>query len=154
MAVYGFKVVSGANDTVTRKMLVKNSSTITKGDPVFLENAAGENALDLAAAAEPIYGIALETVTGNGTNKILVLTRLDDVIFEIDNDNVGNTFGATNFGGGNYFDITGATGAVLVDTSTGTTISATKALVCVDDSPDTGDVSLGHFKIVKSMLQA
>jgi hypothetical protein len=125
---------------------VKASQTITKGDPVNIE--AGY--WNLAAATEKIFGIANETVVGNagGTSKLEVIPVREGDIFIADNDNVGTTFAATH--PGTYFDITGTTGAVLVDTSSTTT---TGQLLCVEYNPQNlgldSDTSIGLFMIAE-----
>lgn len=151
----GFKVVQSGGASI-REYVVQDTQALVAGDPVFLENDGGENTIDLAAAGEPILGICMESVTGTSTGlvKAKILIARPDTIFEIDNDNVGDTFGTTSDrGAGNYFNITGASGSVQVDTSTGGTVSATKQLVCVVENPNSSDVSLGWFKVVPSMLQ-
>lgn len=154
---FGFKPVSGVEKTNQIKLAVKNGTTITAGDPVFLDNASGINRLNLATSSNPIYGVALETGTGNsgGTVEISVLKANYDTVFEIDNDNDTDTFGTTgDRGAGNYFNIVSSTGAVQVDTSSGGTVSTSKQLICVYETPDSSDVSLGWFKINPAMLQA
>lgn len=151
---YGFKVVSGAEFSSMIELPAQNGQALAVGDPVFLENDGGEATVDLAAAGEPIYGTVLQALTGDGTTKVQILKAHQNITYEIDNDNDTDTFGTTaDRGAGNYFNITGASGAVQVDTSTGTTVSANKQLVCVKENPDAGDVSLGHFKVVASMIQ-
>ena len=68
----------------------------------------------------------------------------------VDNDNIGTTFGVTH--PGTYFDVTGATAAQLVDTST---TGTTGQLLCLEYNPQVdpvkSDTSWGVFKIVNSV---
>jgi hypothetical protein len=89
------------------------------------------------------------TVTGNagGTNKMLVIVE-PNAKYLVDNDNVGTTFAASHVG--TYFDLTGATGAQLVDTSS---TSTSGSLLCIEYNPQIdpvqGDTSWGLFVIAE-----
>jgi hypothetical protein len=132
------------------KKTVKSATTITAGDPVHLE----EDTADLAATGETILGIAMSTVVNGagGTSQVEVLVG-DDIVYQIDNDNDTNTFAGAGYGAGMAYDITGATGAVLVDTSTASD-SSSGQVRCVDQTPNPDDTSLGLFKLNKSEAQA
>lgn len=153
--MYGLKFVGNlygsAQPTVKSRYKVKANTTITKGDPVIIENGY----LDLCEAGEKVFGVANETVVGNagGTSKIEVhVDRIGDM-YLADNDNVSTTFAVTH--PGTYFDITGDTGAVVVDTSTTTT---TGQLLCLEYNPQgfgahiDADTSIGLFAVAESQL--
>jgi len=126
----------------------KASTTITKGDPVNLE--AGY--LNLAAAGESILGAAQETVVNGSGETAEVKVIVDPMaMYIVDNDNDTTTFGVTH--PGTYFDVTGTTGAVQVDTST---TSTTGGLLCLEYNPQISpyqdDTSIGLFMIAESQL--
>lgn len=149
--MYGLKYVGslhtpGVEPMVKDRYYVKANTTITKGDPVNIE--AGY--INLAAAGEKIFGVANETVVGNagGTSRIEVIVAREGDLYLVDNDNDSTTFAATH--PGTYFDITGTTGAVQVDTDTTTT---TGQLLCVQYNPKgfgvDSDTSIGLFTIAE-----
>jgi len=141
--MYGFHPIKtvGHHETITK--VVKSGSTVTKYDPVYLE----DDTADLAATGEPIFGVAMATVTGDGSLTIPILCG-KDIVYEIDNDNDTNTHGDASYGGGKFFDITGTTGAVQIDTSSGT---SSGQVVCVAEmtgtQEDPTDTSVGQYKI-------
>lgn len=67
----------------------------------------------------------------------------------LQNDNVGTTFAASHVG--QYFDLTGATGAQLVDTSTAS--QTTGQLLCLSYNPGIDPVgsntAYGTFKVAE-----
>jgi hypothetical protein len=140
MPVYGFKLHRNSGQSETVRRVVKANTTVTKGDPIHLE----VNTADLAAAGEPIFGIAQETVVQTSGSLTVEILVGKDLQWVVDNDQDTNTWPATTYAPGSCFDITGATGAVLVDTSTA---GATGQLIAIDTTPDASDVSLGIFKI-------
>lgn len=148
MSVYGFKTkkLAGYHETITK--VVKSSEVIAKNDPVSLE----DDTAIVTTAALPIFGVAMEAVTGDGTKTIQIQCGTD-IEYEIDNDNDTNTFAGAGYGAGKFYNIIGTTGAVLVDTSSAAATSATLNLSCVDEAPDASDVSLGRFKINKANSQ-
>lgn len=145
---YGLKPVRIKGPYEIVKKVMKSNTTITKYDPVHLE----DDTADLAATAEAIYGVAMETQTNatGGTTQIEILVGAD-IVYKADSDEDTNTFGASGYGGGKTFQITGTTGAVQVDVSTageptGTGVASAQ-IVCVDESPEPSDTSIGLFKI-------
>lgn len=117
---YGFRFayrLSGGAPTI-QDLTFKDTETITKGDLVNLET--GE--VDLAATNDTaLVGVALETVSGtDSTTKIKCITDLD-AVYAVDDANA-RAIGAT-------LDITGATGAMTVTTS-----SNADVLVVADSS--------------------
>lgn len=151
MAVYGLRPykMAGVYEVVTK--VVKANTTITKFDPIHLE----ANVADLAAAGEPIFGVAMDTVVQASGSLTVPILRGRDIVYQADNDQDTNTWPATTYQAGSFFDITGATGAVLVDTSTGT-LSQSGQLVAVENSSplDSADASLGLFKINPAEAQS
>lgn len=114
--------------------------TFTKFDLVKL--VSGE--LVVATAGDTVLGVSNEDATSASVGVQVNVTPGLEVI--MDNDNVGTTFDATLVG--TSFDITGATGAQVVDTST---TGATGQLYCWDFNPkgfgfDT-DTSMGRYSL-------
>lgn len=120
-------------------------AAITAGD--FLSFDGSGNVIP--ATSGSIIGSALSTVANTKTVKVLMTPT---VKYLAQNDNVGTTFAATHVG--SYFNITGATGAQLVDTSTVST--TTGQLLCLQYNPQIDpvktDTSYGVFVISISPL--
>lgn len=97
--------LSGGAPTI-QDIVFKDTETITKGDLVNIESGQA----DLAATNDAaIAGVALETVAGTtGVTRIRVITDAD-AVYAVDDANA-RLIGAT-------LDITGATGAQTVTTS-------------------------------------
>lgn len=133
----------GNTNYSTYKFLV-DSVTITKGDFVYLSSGLLTNA---SIAGQLLVGVAEETVTGNGSTVYCHVCVDPEMRYLVDNDNVAATFASTDVG--NYFDLTGATGAQLVDTNTGS--ASTGQLLCLEYNPQISpvetDTSVGVFKI-------
>lgn len=134
-----------------REYAVANGVTVTKGDFVYFASGRITSA---SIAGVRLLGVAQSTATGNsgGTVKVLVdVTPL--ALYAVDNDNVGTTFAASHVG--TYFDLTGATGAQQVDTST---TSTTGQLVALEFDPSyysvgqDSDNSIGIFAIAERAL--
>lgn len=133
-ATYAFPVASGV--------------TVTAGDFVYFSSGRITSA-SIAGARQ--VGMVLETATGNAAGTVSALVCIDDdVRFLLQNDNVGTTFAATHVG--QYFDLTGATGAQLVDTST--VSQTTGNLLCLEYNPQIdpvkSDTSYGVFILVEA----
>lgn len=111
------KSLNGHNTGALERFIVTNSVTVTKGDPVNL--AAGY--LDLAGAGEAILGVANETVVGDGT-KTCEIILADGAVFEITADNTSVTTAQAHMG--TYHDVTGTTGAIVLDSDSTTTATA------------------------------
>lgn len=113
-ATYAFPVASGV--------------TVTAGDFVYF--ASGRITSATIAGARCV-GMALETATGNAGGTVYALVCVDPLMrYLLKNDNDSGTFGATNVG--QNFDLIGATGAQLVDTSSAGT---TGQLLCLEYNP-------------------
>lgn len=137
----------GNNTFTEREYLVKASTTITRGDLVKI--AAGY--IDLADTGDKIFGVAGNTVVQGASATKKVLVRIaHGLVVRATNDNTGTTFALAHVG--TYFDIAGATGAQVIDTSTTT---ATKGqLLCVAFNPTGRDATEGDFIVAESMLDA
>ena len=122
--------ISGADPTI-KDVTFKDTETISKGDMVNLETGKA----DLGAAADTNFlGAALETVAGTtNVTKIKVITDAD-AVYRVTDANA-RAIGAT-------LDITGATGAQGVTTSSG------KEFVVVADS-GASDPTLVRFNVGK-----
>ena len=135
----------GGTNYTTMEFIVTDTVTVTKGDFVYF--ASGEITSATIAGAL-LIGYCNETATGNTASTVKAEVIVDpEMRYLIDNDNVGTTFGVTHVG--TYFDLIGATGAQLVDTST--TSASTGQLLCLEYNPQIApvetDTSVGIFKI-------
>lgn len=145
---------NGHANAVTKEYPVANGVTVADGDFVYLTSGRVTSA---SIAGVRLLGVVAgkrsdrlddhsETMTATGdaagTVKVLVISERH-AKYVVDNDNVGTTFGASHVG--QYFDLTGATGAQLVDTST---VGASGQLKCVEYGYG-GDNTLGVFTIAE-----
>lgn len=151
MNQYVGSAVSGAT-AVTKEYPVANGVTVHSGDFVYLTGGRVTNA---SIAGQALLGMVVgqdtdpsnhedtQTTTGDtdGTKKVLVIVE-PNAKFAIENDNVGTTFSAAHVG--QRFDLTGAGGAQLVDTSTVDPNDGT--LECIEFGYD-GDDAVGLFII-------
>lgn len=116
---------------VTKEYPVANGVTVNDGDMVYLTSGRvtsasvpGVTLLGMVvgkASQDPSDFSTTLSATGNsaGTVKVLVVVE-PNAKYVLTNDNLGTTFAASHVG--QCFDLIGATGAQLVDTSTaGTT---------------------------------
>lgn len=141
----------GGANFATYSFPVANGVTVTAGDFVYLTSGALSSAT-ITGDARPV-GMALETATGNAAGTVKALVCIDDdVRYLLKNDNLGTTFASTHVG--TYFDLIGATGAQLVDTST--TSATTGVLMCLEYNPAVDPVSTdttyGIFALVEHAL--
>lgn len=118
-----------------RHFLIKAAEVITKGDFLTFDDTTGK--VDVAAADEPLLGIASETITGNsgGTNKVEVQPCRPGDLYLMDNDNTTETFAQTDVG--EWHAITGTTGAQQIDTNADSAAPSSSAgqLVCLEYNP-------------------
>lgn len=136
----------GNTNFSTQLFVVDSGVTVTKGDFVYLNSGELSNA---SVDGKKLLGVALETKTGTADNLTKCLVCVDPTMrYLVDGDNIGTTFGPTHVG--TYFDVTGATGAQLVDTST---TSTTGQLLCLEYNPQVDpvrlDLSVGTFVIAE-----
>lgn len=121
--------------------------TVTAGDFVYWSSGRITSA---TIAGARLLGVVEETATGNAGGTVKAMVTVEPTAkYLVDNDNVGTTFAATHVG--TYFDLTGATGAQLVDTST--TSATTGQLYCLEYNPlidpVKSDTSQGVFTIAE-----
>lgn len=144
--MYNPRIVGSPNQYGSIK--VTAGEAIAKNDFVTLLT---DGEVEATAAGEGIFGIALEAATAKGD--IITVARVYPGMQVImDNDNTGTTFAASHIGG--RFDITGTTGAQVVDTSTiaqdGTDAGQ---LFCIGYNPKgfglDSDTSIGLFEIAE-----
>lgn len=142
--------IDGGTNYATYSFPVASGVSVTAGDFVYF--ASGRITSATIAGARPI-GMVLETATGNAGGTVIALVAIDDDLrFLLQNDNIGTTFVATHVG--QYFDLIGATGAQLVDTST---VSQTLGTVlCLEYNPQIDpvktDTTYGVFLLVNSAV--
>lgn len=142
--------IDGHTNYATLSLPVASGVTVTKGDFVYFASGRITSA---SIGGQPLIGVVDETATGNagGTVKVLVIIE-PTMRYIIDNDNLGTTFAATHVG--TKFDLIGATGAQLVDTST--TSATAGQLLCVEYNPQIEpfktDVSQGVFVIAEHVF--
>ncbi len=118
-----------------------SNATLARGDLVNVT----ANQLEIAATGERIAGILKKASTSASEGSQVNITPY--LTYLMDNDNVGTTFGATH-ANSYYFDITGTTGAQVVDTSTllaSDTVTSTGQVVCLAYDPNGDDASVGLF---------
>jgi hypothetical protein len=140
--------IDGKNSNAVQKNLpVASGVTVTAGDFVYWASGRITSA---TIANTRVVGVVQETATGNASGTVFAQTIVDPAaLYLCKNDNVGTTFAASHVG--SYFDLTGATGAQLVDTST---TSATDGTLYCDSynpniQPYQSDTSFGLFSIAQ-----
>lgn len=142
--------IDGNTNYATLKLKVANGVTVTEGDAVYFASGRITSA---SIGGQPLIGVVQETKTGNSGGTVEALVIVDPTMrYIVDNDNVGTTFAASHVG--TKFDLIGATGAQLVDTST--TSATTGQLLCLEYNPNIqnlgSDVSQGIFVIAEHAL--
>lgn len=137
----------GGTNFATQLLPVASGVTVTARDLVYFSSGRITSA---SIGGARLIGMVLETATGNagGSVKALVVVEPQGR-YLLDNDNIGTTFAASHVG--QYFDLIGATGAQLVDTSTAS--ATTGQLLCTEFNPQISpvetDTSVGIFKIAE-----
>jgi hypothetical protein len=142
--------VDGGANFATYSFPVASGVTVTSGDFVYF--ASGRITSATIAGARPI-GMVLETAAGNAGGTVSALVCVDDdVRYLLQNDNLVTTFAASHVG--QYFDLIGATGVQLVDTSTVSTTLGT--VLCLEYNPQIDpvktDTTYGVFMLVNSAV--
>lgn len=142
----GFKFVGAEGEVETLQLVA--GGTIAAGDLVELKT---NGTVQVATTGTPILGYALNAAVISGTVYVVKGTRMRGLMA---NDNLGTTFASTHVGG--RFDMIGATGAQLVDTSTVLQTGAdTDAgqLLCRAYNPQgygfDADTTVGLFEIIE-----
>ncbi len=139
--------VNGKTDYSTASFKVASGVTVTEGDFVYFASGRITSA---SIAGQKLIGVVQETATGNAGGTVEALVIVDpDAVYLVDNDNDSTTFAASHVG--TYFDLIGATGAQLVDTSS--TDAQSGQLLCLEYNPQVDpvktDTSQGKFKIAE-----
>lgn len=121
-----------STNAVTMELPVASGATVQGGDFVYFSSGRVTAASIATQRLAGFIPTGTPAATGNagGTVKVLVIVE-PRAKFLLDNDNVGTTFAASHVG--QYFDLTGASGAQLVDTSTASTTDG--QLVCLEYNP-------------------
>jgi len=141
--------IDGNTNWAQRDFVVTSGVTITAGDFVYFDGSG--RITNASIGTQQLLGMATQTATGTaGSVKCSVI--IDPfMLYLLDNDNDTTTFAATHVG--TKFDLTGATGAQLVDTNT---TSTTGSLTCIEYNPQIDpvkdDTSVGVFMINEHAL--
>lgn len=140
--------LDGNTNFATHEFVVATGVTVNEGDFVYTD---GDGEITNASiGGQRLVGMALQTVAGDDALKCLVC--VDPLMrYLIDNDNDGTTFSAAHVL--DNFDLIGAAGAQLVDTSsTGTT----GQLLCLEYNPQIDpvktDTSWGVYVVSESIF--
>lgn len=141
--------IDGKTNYANLELAVASGVTVTKGDFVYFASGRITSA---TIGGEAVIGMALETATGNSGGTVKALVCMDPKMrYLLDNDNIGTTFAASHVG--QKFNLTGATGAQLVDSSTAST--TTGQLLCVEYNPQIDpvrtDTSWGVFTVAEHL---
>lgn len=143
---------TGKANFVTKEYPVANGVTVNSGDFVYLSSgrvtSASPDGVTLLGQVvgqqsnAPSIVTDTQAATGDSAGTVKVLVIVDPLAkFAIKNDNVGTTFAASHVG--TCFDITGATGSQIVDTST---TGTTGQLECIEFGYN-GDSTYGVYII-------
>lgn len=149
------KLMPGAYENFASNVIGKNSEVLSDGDLVTTTGAAG---LKVAAAGEAIIGVKIGAETMTSTNATVAFVKptympLDqDYEFEMDT----NADLSVLVSPGSSYNITGTTGAIVVDVLGGVQTGATAIVTCTKVDPSqlggTGvgsGLRVGLFKITK-----
>lgn len=141
--------LDGKTNFAARDFPIASGVTITAGDFVYFDGSG--RLTNASIGGQLLAGRAMEGGAGNAGGTVKAKVCVDpNMIHLVDNDNLVTTFAATHVG--TKFDLIGATGAQLVDTSsTGTS----GQLACVEYNPQIDpvktDTSYGLFIIQESV---
>lgn len=142
--------VDGDVSYATYTFPITSGVTVTAGDFVY-QDASGRITNSSIGGAR-IVGMVLETATGNAGGTVTALTCVDPLMrYLLKNDNIGTTFAATHVL--TNFDLIGATGAQLVDTST---TGTSGQLLCLEYNPQIdpvkSDTTYGVFTVAENIF--
>lgn len=141
--------LDGKTNFATRDFVITNGVTITAGDFVYFDGSG--RITNSSVAGQLLVGMAIEGGAGNVGGTVKAKICVDPwMLYLLKNDNLVTTFAATHVG--TKFDLIGATGAQLVDTST---TSTTGQLICVEYNPQIdpvkADTTYGLFMIAENV---
>lgn len=139
--------LDGKTNFATRNFPVASTVTVTAGDFVYFASGRLTSATVNGAR---LVGMVMETATGNVAGTVSAKVCIDPwALYLLKQDNDSATFAVGDVG--SNFDLIGATGAQLVDTSTKST---TGSLVCVEFNPQIdpvkSDTTYGLFMIAEN----
>lgn len=140
--------LDGTTNFATAQLPVANTITINVGDFVYF---ASGNITNATVSGARLIGMAMQTVTGNSTNTNTCLVCVDPLMRYLLQ---GNTvFSATSVG--QYFDVSGTTGAQVITTSSASTTVG--PFLCIAENTNVGiagtqSTSYGTFVLVASAL--
>lgn len=138
--------LDGKSNRATLHVPVADGVTVSRGDFVYM---TGGRLTSASIAGVALLGMADGTATGNTAGSVTVPVIVDpNAKFLVENDNVGTTFAASHVG--TYFDLTGATGAQLLDTSS---TGATGQLLVVEYTPESDGAAKAVCVIAESALK-
>lgn len=142
--------VDGKVNYATHSFAPASGVTVTAGDFVY-QDASGR-ITNASVAGARLVGMALETVTGNAGGTNVALICIDPYMrYLLKNDNDSATFSASSVL--RNFDLIGATGAQLVDTSSAGTSGQ---LLCLEYNPVIdpvkSDTTYGVFTIAEHIF--
>ena len=146
--MYNPRILANTNEYDTIKLT--SHEAIAKNDFVTI---VADGQAECTDTGDPIFGIALEAASGAG--EVITVARANHGMkVYMDNDNTGTTFASTHVGA--RFDMTGATGAMVVDTSTVAQVGGggeTGQLFCIEYNPQglgmDSDTSIGVYQIAE-----
>ncbi len=143
--------LDGKTNFAQRTFPVANGVTVTAGDFVYFASGRLTSATIAGALA---CGMVLETKTGDSAGTVKAQVCIDPwMVYLLKNDNDTTTFAASHVG--TKFDLIGATGAQLVDTST---TGTSGQLVCIEYNPQIdpvkADTTYGLFMLQENVFTA
>ena len=144
--MYNARIVKESAEATT--VTLTAGEAIAKNDFITLLT---DGQAEVTATGKGIFGIALESASAAG-QKIKVRRAHPGMVVMMDNDNVSTTFASSHVGA--RFDITGTSGAQLVDTSTAAQDGTDAGqLFCIEFNPKgygfDSDTSIGLFEIAE-----
>lgn len=153
--------LTGHSNSATREYPVANGVTVYDREFVYLDAAGRVSSATIAGARLLGQVVGGDTqnmdraysasATGNAAGTVKVLVNIDpEERYLLKADNVGTTLAVAHQG--QYFDLVGAAGSQLVDSST---VSTTGSLVLVQFNPGIRgtDDTYGIYKIAERQLE-
>jgi hypothetical protein len=139
----------GKVNFATYSFPVANGVTVTAGDFVYFASGRITSA---SIGGARCVGMVTETATGNSGGTVKAIVCVDPLMrYLLKNDNDSTTFAASHVG--TNFDLIGATGAQLVDTST---TGTTGQLLCLEYNPQIdpvkSDTTYGVFILAEHIF--
>jgi len=143
--------ITGRHNMVVVEFPVANGVTVNEGD--FVKFASGR-VTNASITGAKLVGRSQTTATGDSGGSVSARIECDpSTKFLIDNDETG---GAAVIGDvGSYYDLTGAAGAQVIDTSTKSATTGQFVLIEVNPqvAPYSDDTSYGLYVIAESAFK-